>query len=64
MSLILKKIDGALGTITLNNPEKRNCLSAALIHEACGALDEFEAIGVRVVVLRAQTWSKSLECWL
>jgi methylmalonyl-CoA decarboxylase len=54
MPLALKKIDGALGTITLNNPEKRNCLSATLIHEVCEALDEFEASGVRVVILRAQ----------
>jgi len=54
MPLILKNVDGALGTITLNNPEKRNCLSAALIREVCSALDEFEASSVRVVILRAQ----------
>jgi methylmalonyl-CoA decarboxylase len=54
MPLILKEVDGALGVITLNNPEKRNSLSAALILEFCNALDEFEASGVRVVILRAQ----------
>jgi methylmalonyl-CoA decarboxylase len=56
--LILKTIDGALGVITLNNPEKRNCLSATLIREFCGALDEFEASAVRVVILRAQRGAK------
>lgn len=54
MPLILKKVEGALGVITLNNAEKRNSLSAALILEFCNALDEFEALGVRVVILRAQ----------
>jgi len=54
MPLILKKVEGPLGTLTLNNPEKRNCLSAALIREICSALDEFEDSGVRVVILRAQ----------
>ncbi|HUK50587.1 MAG TPA: methylmalonyl-CoA decarboxylase [Terriglobales bacterium] len=54
MPLALKKIEGALGTIMLNNPEKRNCLSAALIREVCEALDGFEAAGVRVAILRAQ----------
>jgi methylmalonyl-CoA decarboxylase len=54
MPLALSNVEGPLGTIMLNNPEKRNCLSAALIHEVCGALDEFEDSGVRVVILRAQ----------
>ena len=54
MPVILKKAEGPLGTITLNNPEKRNCLSAALIHEVCRTLDEFKDSGVRVVILRAQ----------
>jgi methylmalonyl-CoA decarboxylase len=61
MPLILKQVDGALGVITLNNIEKRNCLSAVLIREFCDALDEFENSGVRVVILRAapgiKVWS-------
>jgi methylmalonyl-CoA decarboxylase len=65
MPLILKEKEGALGVITLNYPEKRNCLSAALIHELCGALHEFEASGVRVVILRAQpgvkVWSSGYD---
>ena len=65
MPLILKEIDGRLGTITLNNPEKRNCLSAALIDEFCSALDEFEKAGVRVVILRAapgvKVWSSGYD---
>jgi len=58
MPLVLKKIENSLGTITLNNPEKRNCLSATLIREVCEALDEFEKSGVRVVLLRAQPGAK------
>jgi methylmalonyl-CoA decarboxylase len=54
MPLILKKVEGPLGIITPNNPEKRNCLSAALIGEVCKTLNEFEASRVRVVILRAQ----------
>ena len=58
MSLVLKSIEGSLGTITLNNPEKRNCLSTALIGEFCTALDEFEKAGVRVVILRGASGVK------
>ena len=54
MSLVLKKVEGSLGIITLNNAEKRNCLSAELIHDMCRTLDEFEDSGIRVVILRAQ----------
>jgi methylmalonyl-CoA decarboxylase len=65
MPLILKEADGALGVITLNYPEKRNCLSAALILELCSALREFEASGIRVVILRAQpgvkVWSSGYD---
>jgi methylmalonyl-CoA decarboxylase len=61
MALILKERDGALGIITLNNPDKRNCLSANLIHEFCSTLEGFEKSGVRVVIVRAlpraKVWS-------
>ena len=58
MPLILKEVDGSLGIITLNNPEKRNCLGANLIREFCKALDEFEESGVRVVIVRAAPGAK------
>jgi len=35
-------LDGHLGIITLNNPEKRNSLNSALIQELLSTLDEFE----------------------
>lgn len=58
MPLILTETDGHLGIITLNNPEKRNSLNSPLIHELLSALDNFEASGVRVVILRASPGTK------
>jgi methylmalonyl-CoA decarboxylase len=58
MPLILTQIEGKVGVITLNNPEKRNCLNEALIQELLAALDEFQARDVRVVILRAPAGSK------
>lgn len=58
MSLVLSEIDGQQGVITLNDPAKRNCLSAELIREFCAVLDQFEQSGVRVVILRAPAGSK------
>lgn len=54
MSLILHEIKGLVGIITLNNYEKRNALSDALIREITAAFDDFLAARIRVVVLRAQ----------
>jgi methylmalonyl-CoA decarboxylase len=47
-----------IGTITLNQPAKRNALSRALVEEMIAALAEFQAAGVRVVVLRAAADAK------
>ncbi len=61
MSLITTRQEGAIGTITLDNPAKRNALSEALIEEIIAALGEFRTHRARVVVLRArpgvQVWS-------
>ena len=61
LPLINSEIQSSLGTITLNDPSKRNCLSVALINELSAALDHFEEAGVRVVILRAmprvKVWS-------
>lgn len=58
MPLVLTESQDAIGTITLNHPEKRNALSSALIEELLAALAEFERRRVRVLVLRAPDRSK------
>jgi|SRR5664279_2151751 methylmalonyl-CoA decarboxylase len=58
MSLITTRLDALIGTITLNNPAKRNALSEALIHEVIAALAEFKERRARVVVLRAEPGAK------
>ncbi|MBY0225099.1 MAG: methylmalonyl-CoA decarboxylase [Hyphomicrobium sp.] len=52
--LVSTQIDNRVGTIILNNPEKRNALSHALIEAVITGLQAFEEADVRVVVLRAQ----------
>jgi methylmalonyl-CoA decarboxylase len=54
MPLVTTRQDGAIGTITLDNPAKRNALSEALIEEIIAALGEFRSGRARVVVLRAR----------
>jgi methylmalonyl-CoA decarboxylase len=54
MSSILSRVDGFVGTITLNHPEKRNALSEALVQGIIAALDQFRSRSVRSVILRAQ----------
>lgn len=51
--MITCKIDGSIGTITLDNPAKRNALSEILVRELIGALAECAALEIRCVVLRA-----------
>ncbi len=58
MALVLKRIDGQTGIITLNNDAKRNALSRALIEELIAALDEMTERQVRSVILRAQSGVK------
>lgn len=59
--LIITGTAEAVGTITLNQPAKRNALSRALVDEMIAALDDFQKGGVRVVVIRAaaevKVWS-------
>jgi len=43
--------DSAIGTITLNRPEKRNALSFELLGELMGALDQTESSAAQVVIL-------------
>lgn len=53
MSFVLTSLQDAIGTITLNHPEKRNALGKALIADILAALDGFKRDKARVVVLRA-----------
>jgi len=58
MSLITTRLDAPIGTITLNNANKRNALSESLIQEVIAALADFKDRKTRVVVLRAQPGAK------
>ncbi|HEY8277835.1 MAG TPA: enoyl-CoA hydratase-related protein, partial [Methyloceanibacter sp.] len=51
-------IDGAIGTIILDHPEKRNALSRPLIDAAVETLNRFSRERARVVVLRARSGMK------
>lgn len=51
--MITCKIDGPIGTISLDNPAKRNALSEGLVRELIAALAECAALEIRCVVLRA-----------
>ena len=61
MALVLTEKRNATGIITLNNLDKRNALSEALIEEVTEALRGFQALNIRAVVLRApsgvRVWS-------
>jgi methylmalonyl-CoA decarboxylase len=56
-ALIESTIADHIGTITLNNPTKHNCLSEAMIQDLCAALDGMEKQAVRAVILRAPAGS-------
>lgn len=58
MALVTANLDNAIGTLVMNNMEKRNALSEALIAEIITALNEFERQKARVVVLRAPPGAK------
>lgn len=45
------ELDGEIGTITLNRPDKRNAISPAMIDDLLDALDETERGPARVVIL-------------
>ncbi|MCX7971362.1 MAG: methylmalonyl-CoA decarboxylase [Negativicutes bacterium] len=56
--LVLREVRDRVGIITLNNPKKLNSLSEALVGGVIGALDEFRAGRVPVVVMRAPAGQK------
>lgn len=50
-STLLLDISGAVSTVTLNRPDKRNAISATMIAELQTALDEIEKSHARVAIL-------------
>jgi methylmalonyl-CoA decarboxylase len=52
------KMDGAIGTLVLDHPEKRNALSRQLVDAVVETLSRFTRERVRVVVLRAPPGTK------
>jgi methylmalonyl-CoA decarboxylase len=56
-TIVLTKVEPAIGTITLNHG-KVNTLSRVLIEDICSALQQMEADGVQVVILRAAKGAK------
>ena len=52
--LILTQTAGAIGTITLNQPARRNALSDEVVDQLASALSTFAADGIGVVVVRAE----------
>lgn len=58
MALILSSLEGFIGTVVLNNTEKRNALSASLLEEMNQVLEALHAAKARAIVLRAPAGSK------
>ena len=53
MPLLHTQVRSAIGTITLDHPERRNALSHAMVQEIVAALADFARQRLRVVILRA-----------
>lgn len=58
MDLVITQHADYVGTITLNSPEKRNALSAALVEAVLEAFDLMERARTRAVILRALPGAK------
>lgn len=58
MSVVVTTLENSVGTITMNNTQKRNALSETLIAGIIAALEDFERQKTRVVVLRAPRGAK------
>jgi methylmalonyl-CoA decarboxylase len=65
MAFVRTEVDGFVGTITIDNPAKRNALCSALVDDLVAALDEMQERKVREVILRApggsKVWSAGLD---
>lgn len=62
MGMIQGRVEGGVGTIALDHPEKRNALSRALVEEMLEVLAGHARAGVRVVVLRTACEGKVWSC--
>lgn len=60
MALILKEVKDSIGSLTLNNPARRNALSLELCDELVAALTDFEAKKIPVIIIRA---GKDAKVW-
>jgi len=58
MALIQTEIRDAIGVLTLAQPQRRNALSADMVGEIVGALDDFGRRRLRAVILRAEPGSR------
>jgi methylmalonyl-CoA decarboxylase len=58
MDLVLKDLTGGIGMITLNNPERRNCLSEAMLNGIEQSIQELTEQEARAIILRAPRGSK------
>jgi methylmalonyl-CoA decarboxylase len=56
--LVLSQLADSIGTVTLNQPEKRNALSRALIEELITSLADFQKASARAVIIRAAADAK------
>lgn len=58
MPRIISQLQEDIGTITLNNPERRNALSKAVVDEIIQAMEGLRKSRARVLILRAPAGSK------
>ena len=58
MSLVLTELKGHVGLLTLNHPERRNCLSRAMLADIEHGLEALLDQCARVIVIRAAAGSK------
>lgn len=58
MAIILTRLHDDIGTIVMNNPERRNVLSSRMVDEMLHALEVLEKGKARVIVLRAYEGAK------
>ncbi|HAH31349.1 MAG TPA: methylmalonyl-CoA decarboxylase [Elusimicrobia bacterium] len=60
MPLIISEVKEKIGSLTLNNPARRNALSLELCREMVAALETFEAQRIPVIIIRAE---KNARVW-
>lgn len=59
-NLILSEVKEDIGTITFNNPSKKNAMNSKLLLSVVSALHHFEKQSVRAVIIRAE---KNAKVW-